>query len=149
VWISDDARVVASTLIPEGPPVLAIGPTANWTAKMWRPEYFVELIQRLTGAGGIMPGARVAVFGRDDERPMALQVIEAIPEDRRIDLVGRIDLPTAAACLARAHFYVGNDSGLASSSTTRRGDRSAPSPAPRNPSTKYFRPTSTTATPAP
>lgn len=112
VWISDDARAAADALIPEGPPVLAIGPTANWTAKMWRPEYFVELVRRLTASAGILPGARVAVFGRDDERPMALQVIEAIPEDRRIDLVGRIDLPTAAACLARAHLYVGNDSGL-------------------------------------
>lgn len=112
VWVSDEARAAARRLIPEGPPVLAIGPTANWTAKMWRPEYFVELTRRLTAPAGIIPGARVAVFGRDDERPMALQVIEAIPEDRRIDLVGRIDLPTAAACLARARFYVGNDSGL-------------------------------------
>jgi heptosyltransferase III len=112
LWISDDAQVAASTLIPEGPKVLALGPTANWTAKTWRPEYFVELFQRLTAPAGIMPGARVAVFGRDDERPMALQVIEAIPRDRRIDLVGRIDLLTAAASLARADFYVGNDSGL-------------------------------------
>jgi len=112
VWISDHARAAATTLIPDGPPVLAVGPTANWTAKMWRPENFVELIRRLTAAGGIMPDARVAVFGRDDERPMALPVIGAIPEDRCIDLVGRIDLPAAAACLARARFYVGNDSGL-------------------------------------
>ncbi len=112
VWVSEAARRAAKSLVPDGPPVLAIGPTANWAAKMWRPECFVELTGRLTGAGGIMPGARVAVFGRDDERPMALAVIEAIPEDRRIDLVGRVDLPTAAACLERSRFYVGNDSGL-------------------------------------
>jgi ADP-heptose:LPS heptosyltransferase len=112
LWISDEARTRAGKLIPDGLPVLAVGPTANWAAKMWRPEHFVELIRRLTGSAGIIPGARVAVFGRDDERPMALPVIEAIPEDRCIDLVGRIDLPTAAACLARAQFYVGNDSGL-------------------------------------
>ncbi len=112
VWISVAAREAARTLVPDGPPVLAVGPTANWTAKMWRPEYFVELIRRLTEPAGIIPGARVAVFGRDDERPMALPVIEAIPKDHCIDLVGLIDLPTAAACLARAQFYVGNDSGL-------------------------------------
>lgn len=112
VWISDAARAEAAKLVPEGPPVLAIGPTANWAAKMWRPESFVELIGRLTGPDGILPGARVAVFGRDDERPMALAVIEGIPAERRIDLVGGVDLLTAAACLARSRFYVGNDSGL-------------------------------------
>ncbi|MBT7942988.1 MAG: glycosyltransferase family 9 protein [Alphaproteobacteria bacterium] len=112
VWISDQARVVANTLIPEGPPVLAIGPTANWSAKTWRPGYFVDMIERLAGPGGILPGARIAIFGRDDERPMALRVIESIPEDRRIDLVGRLNLMDVGACLERAAFYVGNDSGL-------------------------------------
>ena len=112
VWLTDQARDDAKSLIPDGPPVLAVGPTANWQAKIWRAGDFVELIQRLTGPQGILPGARVAVFGRDDERPMALRVIDAIPEDRRIDLVGHIDLMTAGACLERAAFYIGNDSGL-------------------------------------
>ena len=112
VWISDQARAAAKTLIPDGAPVLAIGPTANWSAKTWRPGCFVDLIERLAGPGGILPGARIAVFGRDDERPMALRVIESIPEDRRIDLVGRLDLMDVGACLERAAFYVGNDSGL-------------------------------------
>jgi ADP-heptose:LPS heptosyltransferase len=112
LWISDATRQTARALIPDGPPVLAIGPTANWQAKMWRAEFFVELIGRLTGPGGFLPGARVAVFGRDDERPMALHVIDGIPANRRIDLVGDVDLLTAAACLERTRFFVGNDSGL-------------------------------------
>ena len=66
----------------------------------------------MTDAAGILPGARVAVFGRDDERPMALRLIDSIPPARRIDLVGQLDLLTASACLARCAFYVGNDSGL-------------------------------------
>ena len=112
IWFSPQARATAKALIPNGGPVLAVGPTANWQAKIWRAEYFVDLIERLSGPGGILPGARVAVFGRDDERPMALRVIDAVPEDRRIDLVGRIGLLEAGACLERAQFYVGNDSGL-------------------------------------
>ena len=112
IWLSEEARRQAKTLIPDGPPVLAVGPTANWLAKTWRAERFAELIERLSGPAGILPGARVAVFGRDDERPMALHLIEAIPEDRRIDLVGKIDLLGAGACIGRAAFYVGNDSGL-------------------------------------
>ena len=70
------------------------------------------LIERLTAPTGILPGARVAVFGRDDERPMALRLLDTIPPARRIDLVGKLDLLTASACLARCAFYVGNDSGL-------------------------------------
>lgn len=112
LWIPETAREKAGRLIPDGPPVLAVGPTANWSAKTWRASSFVDLIGRLSGPGGILPGARVAVFGRDDERPMALRVIDAIPKDRRIDLVGRLDLTEVAACLEKAAFYVGNDSGL-------------------------------------
>ena len=112
MWFSESARERAKTLIPGGPPVLAIGPTANWSAKIWRAGSFVELIERLSSPSGILPGARVAVFGRDDERPMALRVIDAIPEGRRIDLVGRLDLMDVGACLERATFFVGNDSGL-------------------------------------
>ena len=112
IWLTSQIRETAKALIPEGPPVLAIGPAANWQAKTWRALYFVDLIKRLTGPSGILPGARVAVFGRDDERPMVLQVIDAIPEDRRIDLVGRLDLLTAGACLERSALYIGNYSGL-------------------------------------
>ena len=112
LWIGERDRALARQLIPDGGPVLAVGPTANWRAKTWRAEYFADLIERLTGANGILPGARVAIFGRDDERPMALRLIDSIPAERRIDLVGKLDLLTASACLARCAFYVGNDSGL-------------------------------------
>ena len=112
LWVGERDLSLARQLIPDGSAVLAVGPTANWRAKTWRPEHFAALIERLTGAGGILPGARVAIFGRDDERPMALRLIASIPGDRCIDLVGQLDLLTASACLARCDFYVGNDSGL-------------------------------------
>jgi ADP-heptose:LPS heptosyltransferase len=112
IWVAQRHREAARRLIPDGPPVLAVGPTANWPAKTWRGEQFAELIRRLTAAAGILPGARVAVFGREDERPLALRLIESLPAERRLDLVGRIDLLTAFACIERSAFYVGNDSGL-------------------------------------
>ncbi len=112
LWTSAREDKLAEEYLPAGGPILAIGPTANWQAKTWRPEYFSELIERLTGPGGILPGARVALLGRDDERPMALHLIDSIPADRLIDLVGKLDLLTAYACLARSTFYIGNDSGL-------------------------------------
>jgi len=112
LWTGDAEEQAAKQLIPDGGPVLAVGPTANWRAKTWRSEYFAELISELTGDNGILPGARVAIFGRDDERPMVLRLIDALPADRCIDLVGRLDLLTVHACLKRCDFYVGNDSGL-------------------------------------
>ena len=112
MWLDAARRAKARQLIPDGGPVLAIGPTANWVGKQWRGQSFAELIQRLTAPDGILPGARVAIFGRDDERPMALPVIESVPKDRLLDLVGRIDLLTVYACLERSALYIGNDSGL-------------------------------------
>ena len=112
LWTDTEIEAEAAGLVPDGAPILAVGPTANWSAKTWPAERFAALIDRLTGQGGILPGARVAVFGRDDERPQALPVLDAIPSERRIDVVGAVDLVTAYACLKKAAFYVGNDSGL-------------------------------------
>jgi heptosyltransferase-3 len=112
LWLNDQHRARARQLIPDGSPVLAVGPTANWAAKMWPAERFAALIERLIAPTGILPGGRVAIFGRDDERPQVLRLIDAIPEGRRIDLVGRLDLLEVGACLGRCAFYVGNDSGL-------------------------------------
>lgn len=105
-----DAR--AAELIPDGAPVLAIGPAANWRAKTWRAENFAELCRRATAPDGLLPGGRVAVFGAPEERPQVMNLLDAIPAERRIDLVGRVGLLDIFACLKRCRCYVGNDSGL-------------------------------------
>jgi ADP-heptose:LPS heptosyltransferase len=112
LWISSAERRTAARLVPEGSPVLAVGPTANWVGKTWRAQCFAELIDRLTGPCGILPGARVAICGHSSERQTARPVLEAVPKHRRIDLVGNVGLLEIYACLERAALYVGNDSGL-------------------------------------
>jgi heptosyltransferase-3 len=115
LWTSEEQRAAAAELIPSGTPVLALGPTANWRGKTWRAENFVALAERLTADGGgyaPLPGARIAVFGAEGERDDAAPVVAAVPPERRIDLVGAIDLPTVAACLELCSLYIGNDSGL-------------------------------------
>ena len=59
-----------------------------------------------------MPGARLAVFAGPgaQEHALAAPLLASIPA--AIDLAGQLSLPQAAACLARAALYVGNDSGL-------------------------------------
>jgi len=112
LWTAPADDEAAARLIPADGPVLGVGPAANWAAKTWPAERFAELIGRLTGAAGILPGARVAVFGGPGERDAVAPVLDSIPGDPRIDLVGTLELGTVAACLGRCAFYVGNDSGL-------------------------------------
>ena len=112
VWSAPPHQRTARELIPDGPPVLALGPTANWAGKEWRVENFTALAKRLAGAKGALAGARVAVFAGPGERTRALPVLEAVPAGRRIDLADRLDLLTAHACLERCALFVGNDSGL-------------------------------------
>ncbi len=109
-WTAPEDRAKAALLLLPGPPVIALGPTANWTGKVWPPERFVALFQAL--ASGPLPGARAAVLAGPGphERALAAPVLAALPE--AIDLAGQLSLPEAAACLARAALFIGNDSGL-------------------------------------
>jgi ADP-heptose:LPS heptosyltransferase len=112
MWTGPHHEASARALIPLDGPVLAIGPAANWRGKQWRGERFAELARRLTSPSGPLPGARVAVFAARHERPQAEPLLAVIPVHRRIDLVGRVDLLTAAAALRRCAFFIGNDTGL-------------------------------------
>ena len=112
IWLTEDHERAASAAIPDGGPVLAVGPTANWIGKTWMVERFADLVRRLTGPDGPLPGARMAVFGAPGEEVQAAPLQEALPADRVIDLVGKADLLKTAACLKRCVFFIGNDSGL-------------------------------------
>lgn len=112
VWTGDQHEKSAAALWPDGAPVLALGPTANWGGKIWPGERFAELATRLTAPGGILPGARIAVFGGPGEEALAAPALERLPADRTLDFVGRLDLLTIAAALRRCSLYIGNDSGL-------------------------------------
>jgi ADP-heptose:LPS heptosyltransferase len=109
-WTGPEDRARAAALLPEGPPLIGLGPTANWSGKVWPPGRFVELYQRL--AAEALPGARPVIFAGPGEQEAALArpVLAALPG--AIDLAGRLTLPEAAACLARLDLFIGNDSGL-------------------------------------
>jgi heptosyltransferase-3 len=112
LWTAPHHERAAAELVRAGGPVLAIGPTANWRGKQWRAERFAELAQRLTAVGGLLRGARVVVLAAGHEREQAQPLLDAIPPSRLIDLVGRVDLLTAAAVLRRCALFIGNDTGL-------------------------------------
>jgi len=93
-----------AALPPLPPRFLALGPTANWSHKVWPAERFVAVARALELPVVVLGGPGT------DEAGMAAPVLAGLPG--AIDLVGRLSLPQAAALLARAALYVGNDSGL-------------------------------------
>ncbi|MEQ8659270.1 MAG: glycosyltransferase family 9 protein, partial [Gammaproteobacteria bacterium] len=84
---------------------LVLAPGANWPGKRWSPQGYAAL------ATAVAPRFdALLVLGGADDAAAAAQLAQApLPY---LDLTGRTDLPLAAALLARAAAFVGNDSGL-------------------------------------
>jgi ADP-heptose:LPS heptosyltransferase len=111
IWVSEITRARAEALVPRGAPIIALGPTANWWGKQWPAERFAELVallRRLPGLGT----AQLLVLGAASERKMAEPLLERLPPERTSDLIGKVELLEAYACLERSTLYIGNDSGL-------------------------------------
>ncbi|HET8996016.1 MAG TPA: glycosyltransferase family 9 protein [Acetobacteraceae bacterium] len=109
VWTAPADEARAAALLPEGRPVIALAPTANWGPKVWPPERFAALFAALRRDLDD-PAAVVLAGPGEAERMMAEPLLAALPG--AIDLTGRLRLPEAAAVLRRAALFVGNDSGL-------------------------------------
>ena len=109
-WIAPEDDAAADRLVPRDRPLVVLAPTANWAPKVWPGDRFAALFQSL--ADGTFPHAVPVVMGGPGavERAMAEALLAALPG--AIDLVGRLDIPVAAAILRRASLFVGNDSGL-------------------------------------
>ena len=109
-WTGPADRAKAAALVPADGPVIALGPTANWSGKVWPATRFIALFQALRA--GPLPGARALVLAGPGayEQALAQPVLDALPD--AINLCGTLNLSEAAACLARAAIFIGNDSGL-------------------------------------
>lgn len=112
LFTSAETEAKARALTKGEGPILALAPNANWVGKTWPAERFAVLAAELLGPGGPMAGGRLMLLGGPGDRWAAEAARRAIARDQLIDLVGKIDLLTAYACLKRARLFVGNDSGL-------------------------------------
>lgn len=110
IWVSADAEKAAMDLLPAARPILALGPAANWAGKQWPIERFAELAAKLT-AEGPLKDAVVMVFADSKERAQIQPLLQSIPPERRVELIGN-SLLTVTACLKQARLFIGNDSGL-------------------------------------
>jgi lipopolysaccharide export system permease protein len=112
LWFTAKQRDEAEKLIPSGGPVLGVGPAANWQGKTWPSENFIEVVKFIAAPNGLMPNARVAVFGAPGEEKECLKVLQSVPSDKQIDAIAKGNPGAAAAGVARCDFFIGNDSGL-------------------------------------
>ena len=108
LWLKQEHLKKAEALIPDDVPVLALSPAANWIGKQWPPSAFAALIRQFLEKWP----AKVAVFAAPEEKASIQAVLDAIPQEQRLDLVGTLSLLEIAACIQRCKVFVGNDSGL-------------------------------------
>lgn len=113
IFLSPSSRSEATQLLGccNGQTVIGVGPAANWSCKQWPVERYIALLRWITSEKGTFPDAAIAVVAAPHERNQVETLLKAFPRERVIDLIGQ-NLLTAAACLARCRFFVGNDSGL-------------------------------------
>lgn len=109
LWFSQKQLEFANNAMGQSQNILAVGPAANWAAKTWPVERFVEITKWLLEQKQI---DYVAVFAAPGEENVARQLLETIPKDKQIDMIAKTDAGTAAACLSKCKYYIGNDSGL-------------------------------------
>ncbi len=114
LYFTDEQLAFARALIPhrKNSLVLGVAPSANWIGKTWPAENFIQVINWITSDEGLMPGARVAVFAAPGEEVQAGKVLNAVPEDKRIDAIAKGTPGEAAAAISLCDFFIGNDSGL-------------------------------------
>jgi ADP-heptose:LPS heptosyltransferase len=112
LFTSEETERRAETLLGQGPPILALGPGAEWVGKTWPAERFSQIAARLLGPDGQLEGGRLLIFGSEADREAAHTVRSSVPRERVIDLTGKTDLLTAYACLKRVRLFIGNDTPL-------------------------------------
>jgi lipopolysaccharide export system permease protein len=112
LWLDSAALEQVAGAIPRETPLLALAPGANSIGKRWPANRFAALASRLLAPEGCLAGGSAVLLGSAGERAELGPILAALSPERVIDLVGRTDPLLAAAWLARAELYVGNDSGL-------------------------------------
>lgn len=112
IWITPAQQKFADSIFIKDIKVIGIGPTANWQGKIWPADRFMHLIQFMKDGVPSLADAHFAIFAAPGEEEIARQVMQAVPEDRRIDMIARGDPGQVAAVMQRCFMYIGNDSGL-------------------------------------
>lgn len=111
LWPQSGDIAKAHSIASDYDKIIVLAPCANWLAKEWPIEYFIELGRRLFGE--LFKGYRPFIVCAAHERARALPLLEALKAFAPIDAThGDISLLAIYAIFSNAHGFIGNDSGL-------------------------------------
>ncbi len=85
--------------------IVVINPAASDDSKMWLPERYAQVANKLAGKGW-----KIAILGGPADRGIAGQVIENL-SCRYINLVGNNNIRQAASFLRRSSLFISSDTG--------------------------------------
>src|SRR5690606_21774139 len=108
LFTSAETEARAEELTAGQGPILALAPAANWVGKTWPIERFAQAAIQLLGKGGPMEGGRLMILGGRADQQIVASLRHVVLKSRFIDLVGKVDVLTAYACLRRARLFIGN-----------------------------------------
>jgi heptosyltransferase-2 len=106
--MTPEAARIAEELLADVPgegPLFGIAPGSVWATKRWHADGFAQVAKSLA----MRRGARVVLLGGPEDREVA-ETIVARSGGVASSLVGRTDLPTLVALVARLDLLVTNDS---------------------------------------
>lgn len=106
LWASEQDQRLVSAQYPSAGRLLAIGPGANFSGKIWPVERYVAVANALRTYfdGVVLLGSQA-----DQQYAQSFSVQCQLPV---YDACGRLTLPQSYALLKQCHFFLGNDSGL-------------------------------------
>ncbi len=94
-WLKAGQKIIA----------LSLGASAGRATKLWPPEYFAEVCNKLAGNFGI----RVLLIGLEKERPLANKFLKRA-KCKPIDALGRTNIPRLASLVKRCDLLLSSDS---------------------------------------
>ncbi|MCM8771049.1 MAG: lipopolysaccharide heptosyltransferase II, partial [Candidatus Omnitrophica bacterium] len=109
--IKKEAEIWADNLLKENGitkdnRLIVINPTASCPSKVWPPERFAEVANRLI----LEYQAKIVIIASQKDKALAQSTIRNI-HSLIIDLTGKTSLSQLASLLKRAHLFISNDSG--------------------------------------
>jgi ADP-heptose:LPS heptosyltransferase len=104
--VTEDDLAEARNVVPEAEgKLVALHPGAGDSRRRWPPEKFAAVGDALAKTG-----ARVAVVGVEEDRPLISNLVDAM-EHEAFDLCGQLSLGGLTGLLGRCEVAVSNDSG--------------------------------------
>jgi len=94
-WLKTGQKIVA----------LNLGASAGWATKLWPPEYFADVCDRLAADLGV----RVLLVGLEKERPLANKFLKRV-RCKPIDALGSTNILRLASLVKRCSLLLSSDS---------------------------------------